>query len=150
MKIGFISGQKWDDVDLYTAISMASGEYEGQRWRASVHVIGLNEDGIRKHGVEAWIYPRQIRFGQDVPDPARVQISGLSVHDVDKARERLTCYAIAISIADFVNRAAAEGMDLGKAGDSGLLWESTQATRDAIEEDLTLLTGEGTEFDDPS
>jgi hypothetical protein len=140
VNIQFFSAQE-GFVDLPTAIAMAAGTY-GDRpghWRAVVHVAGVKDDGSRWYGVEAWVYPRQIKFGRSDPYPAEVQISGLSAHDVAKARERLTCYSIAIAIADYVNRAATEGMDLGRAEDSGLLSESMAAIQDAIDEAQTLL-----------
>jgi hypothetical protein len=138
VNIRFESGQE-DEVDLAKAIVLADGTYGGHRYRSSIHIISVNDDGTRKYGVEAWIYPRQIKFGQSEPVPAQVQISGLSGHDVAKARERMTCYAIAIAIADFVNRAATEGEDLGRAEDSGLLSESMAEIQDAIDAAQTLL-----------
>jgi hypothetical protein len=148
VKIQLFSAQE-GFVDLPTAIAMASGTYGDSpgRWRAAIHVSGANDDGTRRYGVEAWVSPRQVKFGQTEPYPAEVQISGLSTHDVSKARERMTCYAIAIAIADFVNRAATEGMDLGKAEDSGLLSESMAAIQDAIDEAQTLLVPDPFEDD---
>lgn len=135
MKFFFYSSE---NIDLATAIHMASGQYNGHPYRAGVCVGMLDDQDNRKYGVEAWIYPRQIKFGTTMC-PAQVQIGGLSGHDVDKARERLACYSLAIAIADFVNRAATEGIDLGKVEDSGLLWESTREIQDAIDAAQILL-----------
>lgn len=126
------------NISLMDAIEMASGEYQGHPYRSGVHVGVLDENGKIKYGIEAWVYPRQIKFGTTMC-PAQVQISGLSGHDVDKAKERMACYMVAVAIAEFVNMAAIEGLDLGKAEDSGLLWGSISTIQDVIDEVQDLL-----------
>lgn len=134
MKIQFQSGQE-GVVDLNTALLMASGEFEQKPYRAAIHVQVVDDDnGNVKPGSEAWIIPRQIRYGADHLSPAEVQISGLTSHSVEKGTERLACYAMAISIAGFVNRAAEEGLTIEAAYTADLAWDAVQAMQDAVDE----------------